>query len=422
MRFHTDARYYTRTPLPPPPSSSSLVEGKTQLLGRPHASSRPHRRAAHPPPADDSVQDHSVQDDSVQDDAAMSSPPRQESPEDDFSFSAPFPAARAGLFSVLPDASDNGESEVVLLLLFMHIGWTSSTVPDSNNSAPLPAATMDNKTVPSVPQHRKQVRPGPSYAYVFYVTRPEYLCAALVNAHQLRTLYLTTPDTDIVLLHTPDLFFAPIHHQRVRELNVTLREVARMPSHYGTYRDVLVKLRVWQMTDYTRVIFLDADMLVLRSLDHLFKLRQVELALPRAYWFDNRVLTSLLMVVKPNEETFRRLSEKYIPDGKPLPDMYDMDIINAEFGETALELDPIYGLLDSVWAENYTRFGDLESLLLERAYLAHFSARGKPWRYGRTVQDLKRVVPTAHHTFITFRKQWWNLAVGVCQWRYSRAM
>ncbi|KAL7746064.1 N-acetylglucosaminyltransferase [Sorochytrium milnesiophthora] len=385
MRFHTDARYYTRTPLPPPPSSSSLVEGKTRLLGRPHAVSQPHRRAAHPPPADDSVQDDSVQDGSVQDDAAMSSPPRQESPEDDFSFSAPFPAARAGLFSVLPDASDDEESEAF--------------------------PSIENKCAR-----------GPSYAYVFYVTRPEYLCAALVNAHQLRTLYLTTPDTDIVLLHTPDLFFAPIHHQRVRELNVTLREVARMPSHYGTYRDVLVKLRVWQMTDYTRVIFLDADMLVLRSLDHLFKLRQVELALPRAYWFDNRVLTSLLMVVKPNEETFRRLSEKYIPDGKPLPDMYDMDIINAEFGETALELDPIYGLLDSVWAENYTRFGDLESLLLERAYLAHFSARGKPWRYGRTVQDLKRVVPTAHHTFITFRKQWWNLAVGVCQWRYSRAM
>ncbi|KAL7753634.1 magnesium ion transporter [Sorochytrium milnesiophthora] len=282
---------------------------------------------------------------------------------------------------------------------------------------------MDTSNTTLVPQEQQQEpqQQGPRFAYVFYVTRPEYLCSAMVNAHQLRTLSLTSADTDIVLLHTPELAFAPIHRQRVRELNVTVREVARMPSHDGLYQDVLVKLRVWQMTDYDRIVFLDADMLVLRSLDHLFELEPVELAIPRAYWFKHRVLTSLLMVVTPSEETFRRLSEKYIPDGKPLPGMYDMDIINKEFGETAMELDIIYGMLDSVWAGNYTGLGDLDSLLYERAYIAHFSANGKPWYYGRTTEDVKKIEPKAHHAFVDFRMRWWNLAAGVCQWHEGKA-
>lgn len=56
------------------------------------------------------------------------------------------------------------------------------------------------------------------------------------------------------------------------------------------YKGSLQKFYSFLLTDYARVIVLDADGLPLRSLDHLFLLtfpRGIHLAAPQGYWLDN---------------------------------------------------------------------------------------------------------------------------------------
>ena len=49
--------------------------------------------------------------------------------------------------------------------------------------------------------------------------------------------------------------------------------------------DAMVKLRVFQLFEYDRIIFLDSDMMVRRNLDHLFFLPETShIAGPRVYF------------------------------------------------------------------------------------------------------------------------------------------
>ncbi|CAD7926019.1 unnamed protein product [Amoebophrya sp. A120] len=55
------------------------------------------------------------------------------------------------------------------------------------------------------------------------------------------------------------------------------------------------KTRLWQMTEYKRIVYLDADMLVLQNLENLFTMENVDFALPV---YEDSVIG--LMVIRPN--------------------------------------------------------------------------------------------------------------------------
>jgi len=100
-----------------------------------------------------------------------------------------------------------------------------------------------------------------------------------------------------------------------------IKEVAALTVKYPTrtkWMKNLTKLRIWQLIEYKKVVFVDADMLVLQNIDHLFECPD-----PICASLDAPVPTKFnagLMVITPNETIFDALLNLW-KEGKEYPDV-----------------------------------------------------------------------------------------------------
>lgn len=111
----------------------------------------------------------------------------------------------------------------------------------------------------------------------------------------------------------------------------------RLTGDQATWAESYTKLLAWNQTQYDRVLSLDSDSTVLQTMDELFLLPPVPLALPRAYWlnFDDRVMSSQLLLIQPSKFEYKRV-EKAIKDASS--GEYDMEIVNDLYKDHALIL------------------------------------------------------------------------------------
>jgi Methyltransferase domain len=238
-------------------------------------------------------------------------------------------------------------------------------------------------------------------AYVFYATNDLYAVAILVFVQLLRRLGIAD-DTDVVALHlslSADLL------DRMRRMQIVTRRVPGLPRVDDRHcRDCLVKLRVFELTEYDQVVYVDADAIPLRRLDHLFELRFAEpLAASAAYWMPQPWWGSHLLVVKPAAKLWERV-QRHIVSATRQP-LHDMDIVNREFGREIHTLSEETVCLNSEW-EDGARPGAFTLESLTRVAVAHFSALGKPWAH--TPGDVRRLRPNAHPMFYRLWEMWWE--------------
>lgn len=106
------------------------------------------------------------------------------------------------------------------------------------------------------------------------------------------------------LLPTSDAF--NVAHGRDRIHGVAPFSKGEKPA-FHTPLDNFAKLRLWQL-DYDRVVFLDADTLVLRNIDRMFDYPEFSAA-PNVYesLADFHRLNSGVFTARPNGETFKRM-------------------------------------------------------------------------------------------------------------------
>lgn len=200
-------------------------------------------------------------------------------------------------------------------------------------------------------------------AYVTLVTNGDYVGGALAL---VRSITLTSTVADIVVLHTGAVSAGDL--APVRALGARLVEAQLLPTsdafnerhararlhgnapftkgrkpEFHTPLDNFVKLRLWQMEDYARIVFIDADALVLRNIDRLFDYPEFSAA-PNVYESleDFHRLNSGVFVARPSAATFadmlhvldrpdafwRRTDQtflqSYFPDWHGLPVFYNM--------------------------------------------------------------------------------------------------
>lgn len=200
-------------------------------------------------------------------------------------------------------------------------------------------------------------------AYVTLVTNADYALGATVL---LRSLKRTGTLADLVVLHTGGVSGADLEtleregaklvaadllptsdafnerHAKGRIHGENPFTKGRKPG-FHTPLDNFAKLRLWELTQYERVVFLDADTLVLRSIDKLFGYPEFSAA-PNVYesLADFHRLNSGVFVAKPSAMTFdamlRRLDEpnafwprtdqtflqSFFPDWQGLPVFHNM--------------------------------------------------------------------------------------------------
>lgn len=241
------------------------------------------------------------------------------------------------------------------------------------------------------------------FAYAFYATDYTYAIAALTLVKRLRQLH-ARQDADMVVLHTA----LPAHLlNRMRALGVVTRRVRAPAKLRGHYRDCLTKLLVFQLVDYERVVYVDADAIPLKSLDFLFTFQfDAPVAAARAYWLPQPFWTTYLLVVKPSLELWKRVNRWMGSETASLKN--DMDIINLEFGGEIQTLPAGVTCLDSEW-EDARRPGFFPDAAgrFSAVALVHFTALGKPWSY--SVARGRRLRPHAHEAFHELREEWWTV-------------
>jgi alpha-N-acetylglucosamine transferase len=169
------------------------------------------------------------------------------------------------------------------------------------------------------------------HAYVTLVTNADYAKGAVALVRSLRR---TGTTAEIVAMHTggaPAEALAPVAALGARLAPVELLPTsetfnerhARARLHdaapftkgdkpaFHTPLDNFAKLRLWQMTEYDKVVFLDADALVLKNIDRLFNWPEFSAA-PNVYenLADFRRLNSGVFVAQPSEATFAAMLER----------------------------------------------------------------------------------------------------------------
>ncbi|TCP84254.1 alpha-N-acetylglucosamine transferase [Rhizobium sp. PP-CC-2G-626] len=172
---------------------------------------------------------------------------------------------------------------------------------------------------------------GGKHAFVTLVTNADYAMGAKALCRSIRC---TGTAADIVVLHTPAVAMAalaPLGEFAVRLVKTDLLPLSdafnerharrnvhaaapftkgRKPAFHSPL-DNFCKLRLWQLTEYERCIFIDADALVLKNIDKLFAYPEFSAA-PNVYesLADFHRLNSGVFVAKPSEETFRAMLQR----------------------------------------------------------------------------------------------------------------
>jgi len=166
------------------------------------------------------------------------------------------------------------------------------------------------------------------HAYVTLVTNSDYAMGAFALA---RSLAFTGTGADIVILHTAavsETDLAPLKAFGCRLIEVDHLPLsddfnqrhARKNLHgaapftkgrkpeFHTPLDNFCKLRLWQLTDYSTCVFIDADAIVLRNIDKLFGYPEFSAA-PNVYesLADFHRLNSGVFVAKPSLTTFHAM-------------------------------------------------------------------------------------------------------------------
>nr|AAS46741.1 putative glycogenin protein [Pleurotus djamor] len=219
------------------------------------------------------------------------------------------------------------------------------------------------------------------YAFVTLVTSDPYLPGALALVAALNDVHKASDiPFDTVCLVTPETVdVASIKLLRKAFRLVVGIELIVQPDPSGLnllgrpdLDTVLTKLHVFRLVQYSKIIFLDADVLPIRPLSHLFSLPHEFSAVPDVGWPD--IFNSGVLVLSPGEDKFTQLNQ--LLKSKGSWDGGDQGILNEWRGDDWNRLSFTYNTTPTAaytYAPAYERYGSQISAI-------HFIGPNKPWK------------------------------------------
>ncbi|GAB4855536.1 hypothetical protein Ancab_024156 [Ancistrocladus abbreviatus] len=188
------------------------------------------------------------------------------------------------------------------------------------------AVTSDgsHKVTPSTAKTSSSNNHHSREAYVTVLHSSErYVCGAIALAQSLRQSNTTK---DLILL--VDSF---ISHHSIKGLRAAgwkiklIRRISSPNANKHAYNKWnYSKLRVWQLTQYDKLMFIDSDFIVLKNIDHFFIYPQLS-AVANSRWIFN----SGIMIIEPSQCLFNHMMIR-----RRRPDSYnggDQGFLNEVF-------------------------------------------------------------------------------------------
>ncbi|MCA1439747.1 glycosyl transferase [Ensifer sp. IC4062] len=269
---------------------------------------------------------------------------------------------------------------------------------------------------PATPQPgglRPSSSPAARHAFVTLVTNADY---ALGARALLRSIRLTRTPADIVVLYTGGVDAVAL--EPLTDFDCRLVETELLPlsddfnarharrnvhekapftkgrkPDFHSPLDNFCKLRLWQLVEYERCVFIDADAIVLRNIDKLFRYPEFSAA-PNVYegLGDFHRLNSGVFVAEPSIETFDKMLAVLDAPGAFWP-RTDQTFLQNYFPDWH-GLPVTMNMLQYVWF-NLPELWDWRSI-----GVLHYQYE-KPWEADHPRADALRPLIELWHTYLT---------------------
>lgn len=257
------------------------------------------------------------------------------------------------------------------------------------------------------PKHLPSDVDWSQYAYCQYVTTEDYLCNSVMIFEALERVGAKASK---VMMYPSNWNISDDNHvgklirQAQHKYNVQLSPIhIQHLEGDGTWADSFTKLLAFNQTQFKRVLSLDSDATVLKSMDELFLIPSSPVAMPRAYWLE-KTLSSQLVLVEPSDFQFRRILKAFTSRST---NDFDMEIVNDLYGSDCIVIPHRkYDLLSGEFREKDHRkyLGSGEETwdpekALEEAKYVHFSdwPLPKPWLPHEKEQE-EKIMPACKPT------------------------
>ncbi|KAG8654754.1 UDP-glucuronate:xylan alpha-glucuronosyltransferase 2 isoform X2 [Manihot esculenta] len=151
-------------------------------------------------------------------------------------------------------------------------------------------------------QNNERTKRREAYVTVLHSSE-SYVCGAIALVQSLRK---TGTKRDLILLLDKSISQPKREALAAAGWNIRLIKRIRNPlaKKYSYNEYNYSKFRLWQLTDYDKIIFIDSDIIVLRNLDVLFQFPEMT-ATGNDIWIFN----SGIMVIEPSNCTFKILMD-----------------------------------------------------------------------------------------------------------------
>lgn len=198
------------------------------------------------------------------------------------------------------------------------------TAPVSSGNACEPCAGWLPPVQPPVYSTWIRTVPQPDHAYVTYVNGNEWVQAAAVLLHSIA---MSGSRFARAVCVTKNI---GAKHRHTLSLLAQVIEVEHVPHRHrigeSRYADTFDKLRVWELTMFKKVFYVDVDVVVTRNMDDVFDLNELSLPLDG----EERRYSTGMMLLEPSAETFAAMLTS-LQNTTVSMDMPDLTFLNDFF-------------------------------------------------------------------------------------------
>ncbi|CAF1593498.1 unnamed protein product [Rotaria sp. Silwood1] len=251
-----------------------------------------------------------------------------------------------------------------------------------------------------------------SEAFVTLATNDGYALGALVVAQSLRKVGTQRRLVIMISKNLSDLI--------KRTLETSFDEIViveEMNSHDDEHLHLLrrpelgvtfTKINCWLLEKYSKCVFLDADVLVLRNIDDLFE-REEFSASPDAGWPD--CFNSGVFVYRPSKDTFRKLVQ-FASQQHASFDGGDQGLLNSFFSNwRTSDISRHLPFVYNVTANTFYSYVPAITRFRNDIRVVHFAGALKPWQltYNPQNEQLSGNLDGQHDVQREFLLCWWKI-------------
>ena len=230
--------------------------------------------------------------------------------------------------------------------------------------------------------------------YLTVVTDHSYLKGALILAESLKNTGSKFPFT-ICITREIELGYIDL----IRRLNINIVileddikidnkfEKENSKNGYGHWNNTFIKLKIFSLIEFEKIIYLDSDMMVTTNLDHLFECNHMSAVVAGGFirkdWKD---LNSGIMVIVPQPFLDQKIADK-ITEVSSIKEIFgNQDLIQAfykEWTKSNLSLDYKYNVFaQDVKAYTARRYNlNFKNVDNNTLCVIHFVGKKKPWNH-----------------------------------------